>query len=275
MSEAAFEVTVREGVLRVRREGVRWLSTGWAGGQRTAAAAYNVSVPVGFERTDLDAYLAERRERAGFGEPGPSLLTGVELQHARGARSGSVAAVATAGVSNPAALPMHTDSDARRAESASGDADSVVSIEGGSAVSGDSDSTVSSDADSTVGTVNVLVGTERALADGALANLLAVAVEAKTATLLAETGFPGTTTDAVVAGCDPTGEAVAFSGSATDVGSSARACVREAVRASLASRYGDGTDATVPASVADAEHGVTTDRRATVFDPTETNVDIA
>jgi adenosylcobinamide hydrolase len=259
MSEAAFEVTVREGVLRVRHEGARWLSTGWAGGQRTADAAYNVSVPVGFERTDLDAYLAERRERAGFGEPGPSLLTGVELQHARGARSGSVAAVATAGVSNPAALPMHTDSDAQRAESASRDADSVVSIEGGSAV----------------GTVNVLVGTERALADGALANLLAVAVEAKTATLLAETGFPGTTTDAVVAGCDPTGEAVAFSGSATDVGSSARACVREAVRASLASRYGDGTDATVPASVADAEHGVTTDRRATVFDPTETNVDIA
>jgi adenosylcobinamide hydrolase len=246
-----FDAEIRDGVLRMRREGARWLSTGWAGGRRTADAAYNVSVPEGFERTDLDAYLAERRERAGYAASGPALFTGVELQHARGARCGSVVAVATAGVSNPAALPMDPDSDAQRAESAPPGADSAV------------------------GTVNVLVATERALADGALANLLAVAAEAKTATLLAETGFPGTTTDAVVVGCDPAGEEAAFSGSATDVGASARACVREAVRASLASRYGDATDATIPESVADAEHGVSTDRRATVFDPTDANGKIA
>lgn len=235
-----FETEVREGVLRARWEGARWLSTGWAGGRRTADAAYNVSVPEGFERTDLDAYLAERRDEAGFPDSGPALFTGVELQHARGARCGPVAAVATAGVSNPAALPM--DPDAERAESASPDADSAV------------------------GTVNVVVGTECALADGALANLLAVAVEAKTATLLAETGFPGTTTDAVVAGCDPAGEEVSFSGSATEVGACARACVREAVGASLESRY-EGTDATIPDSVADAEYGVVTDQRADVFEP--------
>ena len=248
-----FETEISEGVLRARREGARWLSTGWAGGCRTAGAAYNVSVPTGFERTDLDAYLAERRERAGFSESGPCLLTGVELQHARGVRCGPVTAVATAGVSNPAALPMDLDGDpdpdpdGERAE-----------IECGS---GDSSS------DPHVGTVNVVVGTERALADGALANLLAVAVEAKTATLLAETGFPGTTTDAVVVGCNPAGEKVAFSGSATEVGACARACVREAVRASLASRYGEGTDATIPDSVVDAEHGLVTDRRADVFEP--------
>jgi adenosylcobinamide hydrolase len=39
------------------------------------------------------------------------------------------------------------------------------------------------------------------------------------------------------------------------------------VRASLGSRYGDRTDATVPESVADADHGVVTDRRADVFRP--------
>jgi adenosylcobinamide hydrolase len=240
-----FETEISEGVLRVRREGARWLSTGWAGGRRRADAAYNVSVPTGFERTDLDAYLAERLERSGFPESGPCLLTGVELQHARGARCGPVTAVATAGVSNPAALPMDVDREQAGTECGSGD----------------------ESPDPHVGTVNVVVGTERALADGALANLLAVAVEAKTATLLAETGFPGTTTDAVVTGCDPAGEEVAFSGSATEVGACARACVREAVRSSLESRYGDGTDATVPDSVADAEHGVVTDRRANVFEP--------
>ncbi|WP_137283780.1 adenosylcobinamide amidohydrolase [Halorussus salinisoli] len=236
-----FETAVREGVLRVRREGARWLSTGWEGGRWAADAAYNVSVPEEFDRTDLDAYLAERRESAGFGEPGPALLTGVELRHARGARCGPVSAVATAGISNPAALPM--DPAAESAESASHDADSAV------------------------GTVNVVVGTDHSLAAGALANLLAVAVEAKTATLLAETGFPGTTSDAAIAACDPAGEEVPFTGTATEVGACARACVRDAVRASLESRYADGTDATIPESVADADHGVVTDRRAVVFEP--------
>ncbi|WP_276280795.1 adenosylcobinamide amidohydrolase [Halorussus caseinilyticus] len=250
-----FETTVREGVLRVRREGARWLSTGWGGGERRGDAAYNVSVPEGFDRTDLDAYLAERRQRAGFGESGPCLLTGVELRHARGARCGPVSAIGTAGVSNPAALPMVAAS-----ESADASADSGAGGERAESAS---------DADSApeIGTVNVLVGTHRALADGALANLLAVAVETKTATLLAETGFPGTTSDAVVAACDPAGEEVAFTGSATEVGACARACVREAVRAALDSRYGDRTDDTIPASVADADHGVVTDRRAVVFKP--------
>jgi len=233
-----FETTVRDGVLRLRREGARWLSSGWDGGQRRADAAYNVSVPEGFDRTDLDAYLAERRERAGFDEAGPALFTGVELRHARGARCGPVAAVATAGLSNPAALPMDPDEGAER----------------------------STDSPHYAGTVNVLVGTERSLADGALANLLAVGVEAKTATLLAETGFPGTTSDAAIAACDPAGEPAAFSGSATEVGACARACVREAVAASLDSRYAEG-DAALPESVADADHGVVTDRRAELFTP--------
>jgi adenosylcobinamide hydrolase len=237
-----FDATVREGVLRVGAD-ARWLSSGWDGGFRRAEAAYNVSVPEGWSRTDLDAYVRERRDRAGFDDPGPALLTGVALDHAAGARAGSVVAYATAGVSNPAALPMDADDarDARPPADAGGSAE-----------------------DAHVGTVNVLVGTTRTLDDGALANLLAVAVEAKAATLLAETGFPGTTSDAAVVGCRPDGDPEPFSGSATPVGSATRACVRDAVRASLRSRYADRS---VPDSVADADHGVVTTRETEVFDP--------
>ena len=116
-------------------------------------------------------------------------------------------------------------------------------------------------------------------------------MEAKTTTLLSLAGFPGTTSDAVIVGSasghaaasetthttdeattrttdsESTGTtddaATVFSGSATDVGSAARACVRDAVRASFQSRYAS-TD--VPATVADADHGVVTDERATVFE---------
>jgi adenosylcobinamide hydrolase len=233
-----FDATSRDGVLQVRAPGTRWLSTGFDGGFERADAAYNVAVPDGWDRTDLDAYVAERRERAGFESDGPALMTGVEMQHARGSRSGSVVAYATVGVSNPAALPM----------------DPAGAADGG----------VGGGPSETAGTVNVVVGTTRALGDGALANLAAVAAEAKTATLLALTGFPGTTTDAVVAGSAVDGEPAAFSGSATPVGAAARACVRDAVRASFESRY-SSTD--LPESVADAEHGVRTDRRAEVFEP--------
>ncbi|WP_435065127.1 adenosylcobinamide amidohydrolase [Halobaculum sp. EA56] len=250
-----FEPRVADGVLRLRRPGTRWLSTGWDGGLSEADAAYNVSVPEGWERTDLGEYVTERLAGAGFGseesgrEAGPALLTGVDMRHARVARAGTVTVAATAGVSNPAALPMG------------------AGAEDASAPDPDRNAKRERDRDPVGrGTVNVLVATTRSLADGALANLVAVAAEAKAATLLSATGFPGTTTDAVVAGCAPDGEPAAFSGSATPVGSAARACVRDAVRASLNARYGAG-DATVPDSVADAEYGVVTDRETEVFAP--------
>lgn len=229
-----FDATVREGVLRVAASGARWLSTGWNGGYVDADAAYNVSVPEGWSRTDLGAYAAERRDDAGFETAGPTLLTGVAMSHARGARSERVTAYATAGVSNPAALPMDGERDTEEPETREPD----------------------------IGTVNVVLGTSRALDDAALATLLSVAVEAKTATLLAETGFPGTTTDAVVAGANPSGEPATFAGSGTEVGAAARACVRDAVRASLRSRHPEGD---FPAAVADADHGVVTTRSAEVF----------
>lgn len=240
MSDEAFDAAVRDGVLQVIQPDARWLSTGWNGGLSRADAAYNVTVPDGWERTDIDAYVGERLDAAGFGPPGPALLTGVAMEHVRGARSGPVVAYVTAGLSNPAALPMQSSDPGP-------DGPSV-------------------DRDVAPGTVNLIVGTVRSPEPGALANLLTVAVEAKTATLLAEAGYPGTTTDAVVVGADPAGEAVSFTGSATPVGAAARACVRDALRASLASRYG-GTEDAVPPSVSAAEHGVETTRRADVFRP--------
>ena len=237
-----FESTVRASVLRIAGQNTRWLSSGWNGGFTDADAAYNISVPEGWERTDLERYIEERRAAADFDTPGPTLLTGVDLDHAVGARSGSVTVYATAGVSNPAALPMSNVARKRSAEQAT-------------------DHTT--DAGNThFGTVNVLVGTTCALNDGALVNLLAIAAEAKTATLLAETGFPGTTTDAVVVGCDPTGESEQFSGSATPVGSATRACVRDAVCASIRSRYATKT---MPESVADAQYGIVTTDSTEVF----------
>lgn len=232
-----FETTRKDGVCRLASPRSRWLATGWDGGYWTADAAYNVSVPTGFERTDLEEYAAERLASAGFERSGPVLLTGVDLAHARGARAGSVTVVATVGLSNPAALPME-DGNASVADS--------------------------SDESPPVGTVNLLVGTTRALADGTLATLLATAVEAKTATLQSLTGFTGTTSDAVAVGCEPSGDPAEFAGSGTAVGSAVRACVRDTIQASLASRYGDGSLAD---SVAEAEHGVVTDRGTNSFQP--------
>ena len=250
-TEPAYHAVRRDGVLQVSRPDTEWLSTGWNGGRCRADYTYNVSVPEGWERTDLRAYVDERLERAGFESTaadatGPTLLTGVDIDDARGARRGPVTAYATAGVSNPAALPMEPDS----AEGPAGNKNNAdeSSLEPGR------------------GTVNVIVGTTRALAPGALANLIAVAAEAKATTLLAETGFPGTTTDAVVVGHDPSGPPTDFSGSGTEVGAATRACVRDALREALRVHYTD-SDVARPESVADAAYGVSTDARAEVFRP--------
>jgi adenosylcobinamide hydrolase len=243
-SDPVLEATVSDGVCRLARPDTRFLSTGFDGGQEVADAAYNLTVPDGFDDRDLGSYVAERLDRAGFGSgagsgAAPALLTGVDQTHARRARLGPVAAVATAGISNPAALPI-------------ADRDPNADVGG-----------VSLDEHRHDGTVNVIAVTTRSLASGALANLLAVVAEAKAATLLATTGFPGTTSDAIVVGDDPDGEHARFSGSATPVGRAARVCVRDAVAASLRSRYA-GTADSIPSDVADADHGVVSNERARV-----------
>ena len=247
-----FDATRRGDVLELAREGTRWLSTGWRGGRTRGDAAYCVTVPEGWETEDLGGFVRERlaardvaadRVDAAARGDAPVLLTGVAMTHARGARLGPVEAYATAGVSNPAALP--TDPDALQDRN-------------------DDRRDGLPDGEYVPGTVNVVVGTTRDLAPGALANLVAVAAEARATTLLDRVGAPGTTSDAVVAACDPDGERAAFSGSATRVGAAARACVRDAVLAALDARYEDDDP---PASVDDARYGVTTDSRARTFAP--------
>ncbi|MFC6756267.1 MULTISPECIES: adenosylcobinamide amidohydrolase [Haloarcula] len=235
-----FETTRRDGIAQVRHEGARWLSTAWDGGYCESDTVYNVSVPIGFARTDLDAYREARLAEAGF-PVGPTLLTGVEMCHARVATSGPVTVLATAGLSNPAVLPVDRDG----------------------ATADGSDVRDSDDSEPwRPGTVNLVVGVARSLADGALATLLGTAVEAKAATLLAVAEMPGTTSDAVLVGTDPSAAPAEFAGSATEVGAATRACVRDAVLASLDARYDDG-----PPAPATAEHGVVTDRQSDVRAP--------
>ncbi|MFB6201844.1 MAG: adenosylcobinamide amidohydrolase, partial [Halorhabdus sp.] len=189
-------------------------------------------------------YVERRFARAGFEPDGPVLLTGVAQRHARGARAGPVTAFATVGLSNPATLPVEpADDGPPRADRP--------------ARSGNPDRPPA-------GTVNVVVLTSRALTEAGAANLLAVASEARTATLLALTGFTGTTSDAAVIGYDPDGELARYTGSATTVGRAARACVRDAIRASFAARYDDREP---PDSVATAAHGAATTECAEVFEP--------
>ncbi|WP_254863435.1 adenosylcobinamide amidohydrolase [Halovivax gelatinilyticus] len=256
VTSRSHEIDRVAGVLRVGRPTTEWLHTGWNGGRTTADAAYNVTVPTDWNPSDIHTWVSDQLATAGFDEPGPVLLTGVSMAHVRGARYSPVTVYATAGVSNPAALPMDppdvSRSDEPTVDDASGDGEADGGTGAGNTPSG-------------VGTVNLLILVDRTLGDGALANLLAVAAEAKAATLLDRTGFPGTTTDAVTVGHDPTGEPIPYSGSATSVGGATRACVRDALTASLRSRYGQ-SDNELPRSVDEAEHGVSTDARADVFE---------
>ncbi|WP_281194105.1 adenosylcobinamide amidohydrolase [Halorubrum sp. F4] len=287
----AFSVDVADGVCRFRRSGgpTRFLSTGFDGGVRVADAAHNVTVPEGWDDAggrDLREYVNGRVETAGFADvvsdgddehAAPALLTGVDQEHARIARIDEATVLATAGVSNPAALPLpneEVDAAGTPEVDVRSDVDPDATPPAGTPED-DVRSDVDPDATPPAGTVNLLVGADRSLASGALANLVAVAAEAKAATLLATVGFPGTTSDAVVVGCPPERDAVdgespdttgEFSGSATPIGSAVRACVRDAVRASLVSRYGPGLEG-APQSVATAKYGVVTDRSATVSIP--------
>lgn len=238
-----FEYERTDGRLTLRRPGTRWLSNGFDGGYATAPAAHNLTVPGGFERTDLAEYAAER---LGAAPEGPTLLTGVKQTDARGARYGPVEAVVTAGLSNPALLPA--DDDSRRVDRRDGDIDADAFP----------------DDAFRPGTANVLVGSTEPLSDGGLAGLLATVVEAKAATLLDRAGCTGTTSDAVAVGC-PTAEAdegTAFAGSATPVGNAARVCVRDALAAAIGARYDDG-----PPDPHEAEHATVTSGRATRFRP--------
>jgi len=234
VTDRIFEPTVRANICQLQTAPMDWLSTGFDGGTQRAAAAYNITVPEGWTETDLRSYADRRLNAAGFDADGPVLLTGVDQRHARRAVLDPVEVVVTAGVSNPSTLPPASRPETDLAEP---------------------------DEKWRPGTINIIAGTTRDLSAGALANLVAVVTEAKTATVLRLTGFSGTTSDAVIVGSDPTGESAQFSGASTAVGRAARACVRDALTAALASRY---EDEALPESVVDAEYGCATTVEASV-----------
>jgi adenosylcobinamide hydrolase len=243
MDVDGFETTRSDDVLQILRPQTRWLSTGVTGGYVSADAAYNITVPDGWNETELRSYADQRTAAAGFDTTGPALLTGVAQRHARYATCEPVTAVITAGVSNPATLPPRAD---------------LENVETETTKPG-------SNTNSThPGTINIILVTTRSLEPAALATLLAGVAEAKAVTLYQQTGFSGTTSDAVIVGSDPSGEPAAFTGAATAVGRAARACVRDGLSAALAARY---ADTELPDSVADAEHGVTTTATATISTP--------
>ncbi len=219
-----------DGVAQLRAPGYRWVSTGHPGGSGIADAVYNITVPEGFADTELQPFIDSRRHDAGFDIEGFALLTGVDMRHARVAQSEETTVIATAGVSNPALLPPP-----------------------GTAVPVSADRRLD-------GTVNLLVAVDVPLTDAALYNLIAVVAEAKAATLLSLTDAPGTSSDAVIVGAVSGPSALRFSGSVTPVGAAVRACVRDAIAASLHARYGD---APVP-TADDAAHGSSTITRPEV-----------
>ncbi|MFB6161925.1 MAG: adenosylcobinamide amidohydrolase [Halococcoides sp.] len=276
------EIVTREAVCRIAHEGT-WLVTGPLGGRESAAGAAIVTVPTDWDERDLASAARNRLDRAGF-EYVPTLFTAVDVRQARAARLDGVCAIATAGLTNPAALAVDPAEPAVAADTGTGsggdEADLDESSRPDSSDTGPDDSGAGPDLIGTEsdrggapgrdrpggqyrpGTVNLIVTTDRALDSGTQATLLATIVEAKTATLIDSTGFTGTTSDAVAVGCRPSGPTASFGGAATPVGDAARACVRDAVRAALAAGDDDPPD-----SVAAAEAGIRSERRAAVFEP--------
>jgi len=234
VTEQIFESRLRSNVLQVRSTTTDWLSTGFDGGSQQSDVAYNITVPEDWTETELAAYVNERLTNAGFEQSGPSLLTGVDQRHGGRAVLDPVEVIVTAGVSNPTTLPPGSATE----------------------TPADTDTTFQP------GTINIIAGTTRALSDGALANMISVVTEAKTATLLRLTGFSGTTSDAVIVGSDPNGQETQFSGSSTTVGRAARACVRDALTAALNSRY---ETEPMPESVDSADYGCATTVEATIM----------
>jgi len=172
------------------------------------------------------------------------------MVHAYGARLGSVVAYATVGLSNPAMLPM----DPTGVTGATDDAGD--SEPGAAASTGNRPATRYGQP----GSRNDAAARRRRGGEprrgrgrGEGATLFATAA-----------GVPGTTTTRRGGRRrrPDRGAGGGFSGSATPVGAAARVCVRDAVRASLRSRYPDGD---LPGPAADAEHGVVADERTAGF----------
>jgi adenosylcobinamide hydrolase len=93
-----------------------------------------------------------------------------------------------------------------------------------------------------IGTINLIIVSSRELSEGAMANAIITATEAKTSTLF-DLGFTftGTTTDAVVVAFEreSVGETVTYSGPSTEFGRKVTQMVRLGVKNGLIAQHGD------------------------------------
>jgi adenosylcobinamide amidohydrolase len=137
----------------------------------------NVQVPKHYDRTDLDAHVAEVAASVGCVGDGVGLLTAASLELGSGV-DGGASAMATVGITSP---------------TWAADVDGAVSTG--------------------PGTINVVVHAPVRFTDAALLNLVATVTEAK-AQALFERGVPatGTASDAVVVSCPVDGEVEPFGG---------------------------------------------------------------
>jgi adenosylcobinamide hydrolase len=93
-----------------------------------------------------------------------------------------------------------------------------------------------------IGTINLIIVSSRELCEGAMANTIITATEAKTSALF-DLGFTftGTTTDAVVVAFEreSVGETVIYSGPSTEFGKKVTQMVRLGVKNGLIAQHGD------------------------------------
>jgi adenosylcobinamide hydrolase len=139
----------------------------------------NAQVPMGYDRVDLDAHVADIADGLGCAGPGVGLLTAAALEPWGMVAGDDVACSATVGVSKP---------------TWAADVDDAVSAW-------------------QPGTINIVVELPVRLTDAALLNALVTATEAKSQALF-ERGVPGTGTasDAVCVLCPTSGPAELFAG---------------------------------------------------------------
>lgn len=161
----------------------------------------NAQVPLGYERVDLDAHIAEVAAQVGCTGAGVGLLTAASLERPGRTVDGGVHVTATVGVSSP---------------TWAADVEGAVSPW-------------------TPGTINVVVELPVRLAEAALLNAIVTATEAKSQALF-ERGVPGTGTasDAVCIVCPFTGAAETFAGPRSAWGSKLGRAVHAAVLEGLA-----------------------------------------
>ena len=160
----------------------------------------DVEVPSGYDRTDLDAHVAEVAALAGCGGDGVGLLTAAPVDDWVHAVEDGVEVVATVGVTRPTW---------------------AADVEGAHAAW-------------RPGTINVVAFVPVRLSDAALVNAATTAAEAK-AQALVERGVPGTGTasDAVCVVCPDGGDVEPFGGPRSTWGSRLARAVHRAVGVGL------------------------------------------